>query len=61
MWALSNFPNTAHPEVSNTFKNMMDGNGVAFHALPFCRNKQNSNIYKSTLDVLMKNLVHKNP
>jgi hypothetical protein len=24
VWALSNFPNSSHPETSNTFKNMMD-------------------------------------
>ena len=40
VWALSNYPNTTHPDVSNGFKNMMDANGVSYHALPFCRNSQ---------------------
>lgn len=54
VWALSNYPNTTHPDISNNFKNMMDANGVAFHALPFCRNPALSREYKSLMPIAIR-------
>ena len=36
----------------------MDANGVAFHALPFCKDENNAKIYKSTLPVIIEKLGH---
>jgi hypothetical protein len=61
IWALSNFPNTAHTNTNNAFKNMMDGNGVSFHALAFCKDSEVAAIYKSTVPLIIHKLAHDNP
>lgn len=39
----------------------MDANGVAFHALPFCKDENNAKIYKATLPILIEKLGHSDP